>query len=159
MPRSATTKLRLPMAPRRSKTHQAYTINMTKKPMSLLSLSTMPDCCGNAGCGRNTCLVDTPNWIYQLLFREPQASFSFLLGITSHLSWRECLSPNCIVKLTFNMSPQSSSKWHIYSYISINKDQIYCYQCTGKPCQFRLQFWLNSMSSPLNVFLWHFRNR
>ena len=71
----------------------------------------------------------------------------YLLGITSNLSSFLCRSSICIVNLTFNMSPQSSSKWYIYSYIPINKDQ-----CTAKPCQFRLQFWLNSMSSPLNFF-------
>ena len=83
--------------------------------------------------------------------RHPSRTW-FLLGIASHLSWFQCLSATCIVKLTSDMSPQSSSKWHIYSYIPINKDQIYCYQCTAKPCQFRLQFWLNSMSPSLNVF-------
>ena len=76
----------------------------------------------------------------------------YLLGIASQLSWFQCLSSICIVKFTFNMSPRSSSKWHIYSYIPVNKDQIYCCQCTANPCQFRLQFWLISMSSPLNVF-------
>ena len=110
-----------------------------------------------AGSGRNACLSDTPSWIYQLLIQEPQASFSYMifagnLGIASELSWFQCLSSICIVKFAFNMSPQSSSKWHIYSYIPIYKDQIYCYQYTAKPCRFRLQFWLNSISSPLNVF-------
>ena len=83
---------------------------------------------------------------------KTQASFSYmnLLGIASHLSWFQCLSCICIVKLTFNTSTQSSSKWPIYSYIPINKD--HWYQCSAKPCQFQLQFWLNSMSSPLNIF-------
>ena len=41
----------------------------------------------------------------------------FLLGIASHLSWFQCLRAIHIIKLTFNMSLQSSSKWHTYSYI------------------------------------------
>ena len=113
----------------------------------------MLDGSDNAGSGRKACLSDTQSWIhvYQLLIREPSCTW-ILLEITSHLSWFQCLSSICTVKLTFDMSPQSSSKWHIYSYVPINNDQIYCYQCTAKPWQFRLQFWLNSMSSPLNVF-------
>ena len=91
----------------------------------------MLDGSDNAGSGRNACLSDTPSWIYQLLNLVHPSRTWFLLGIASHLSWFQCLSSIYIVKLTFNMSTQSSSKLHMYSYITINKkDQLYCYRNT-----------------------------
>ena len=97
-----------------------------------------------------SCQVEYINCLSENL-RHPSCTL-FVLGIASHLSWFQCLSSICIVKVTFNTSPRSRSKWHIYSYIPINKDQLYSYQCTAKPCQVRPQFWLNSTSFPLNVF-------
>ena len=53
-------KTGLPMAPRRRKTHQTYTINMTKKPMSP-ALSEYHARWFNTGSGRNACLSDMPS--------------------------------------------------------------------------------------------------
>ena len=40
-------------------------------------------------------------------------------------------------QIDFEYVTQSSSKWHIYSYIPINKGQIYCYQ---SPANFNYNF-------------------